>query len=66
MTANNFLPGWNEDRVRQVLAHYDAQTPKEAVLEDESAYEAITQTLMAVPVDLVPAVRDLIAGQVQG
>ena len=65
MTTNNFPPGWSEERVGQVLAHYDAQTPEEAIAEDEAAYEATTQTLMAVPVDLVPAVRDLIAGQKQ-
>ncbi len=62
MTTNNFPPGWNEERVREILAHYDAQTPEQAIAEDESAYEAITQTFMGVPVDLVPAVRELIAG----
>jgi len=31
--------------------------------EDEAAYETITHTAMAVPVDLVPVVRELIAKQ---
>lgn len=61
MSKNNFPAGWNEERVRDVLAHYDAQTPEEAIAEDEAAYEAINQTVMVVPVDLVSAVRGLIA-----
>jgi len=56
-----FPPGWDEDRVRRVLAHYEKQTEEEAVAEDEAALEDNTQTLMEVPNDLVPAVRELIA-----
>ena len=56
-----FPPGWDEDRVRRVLAHYEEQTEEEAVAEDEAALEDNTQTLMEVPNDLVPAVRELIA-----
>ncbi|MGH7309612.1 MAG: hypothetical protein ACREK6_13025, partial [Candidatus Rokuibacteriota bacterium] len=53
--------GWDEDRVRRVLEHYEAQSDEEAVAEDEAAYEATTHTAMEVPVELVPAVRELIA-----
>jgi hypothetical protein len=56
-----FPAGWDEDRVRRVLAHYEEQTEEEAVAEDEAAMEDKTQTLMEVPNDLVPAVRELIA-----
>ena len=56
-----FPPGWDEDRVRRVLAHYEEQTEAEAVAEDEAAMEDKTQTLMEVPNVLVPAVRELIA-----
>lgn len=65
MTTSNFPPGWDENRVRKVLGHYEVQSSDEAVAEDEAAYEKIDQTLMAVPIDLVPAVRDLIAGNGQ-
>jgi type II secretory pathway component PulC len=58
---SSFPPGWNEDRVRRVMAHYEAQTEEEAVAEDEAALEDKAQTLMEVPNDLVPAVRQLIA-----
>ncbi|MBK7977246.1 MAG: hypothetical protein IPK07_29625 [Deltaproteobacteria bacterium] len=54
-------PGWDEDRVRRVLDHYDVQTDEEAVAEDEAAFEATTHTAMDIPIELVPAVRDLIA-----
>jgi len=53
--------GWDEERIRKVLAHYENQTEDEAVAEDESAYEAEGQTVMIVPTDLVPAIRRLIA-----
>lgn len=58
---SQFPPGWDEARVQRVLAHYEAQTDEEAVAEDEAAFEAITHTAMEIPVDLVPAVRELIA-----
>jgi len=53
--------GWDEERVQRVLAHYENQTEDEAVAEDEAAYEAEGQTVMIVPTDLVPAIRQLIA-----
>ena len=58
---SKFPPGWDEARVRRVLEHYDTQTDDEAVAEDEASFEATTHTAMEVPVDLVPAVRELIA-----
>ena len=54
-------PGWDEHRVQRVLEHYEHQTDEEATAEDEAALEDSTHTLMEVPVELVPAVRDLIA-----
>ena len=53
--------GWDAERVRRVLEHYETQSDEEAVAEDEAAYEATTHTAMEVPVELVPAVRELIA-----
>lgn len=61
MKQNKFPPGWDEERVRRVLAHYDQQTEAEAVAEDEAAFEDSTQAIVEVPKDLVPAVRNLIA-----
>lgn len=61
MKTSKFPAGWDEDRVKRVLAHYEEQGEEEAVAEDEAVYEAKNQTVMEVPTDLVPAVRDLIA-----
>ena len=61
MSGSGFPPGWDEERVRRVLAHYERQTDEEAVAEDEATYEATSHTTMDVPVDLVPLVRELIA-----
>jgi hypothetical protein len=61
MRTNRFPPGWDEERVRRVLAHYEEQTEAEAVAEDEAAFEDPTQTVMQVPNVLVPAIRELIA-----
>ncbi len=61
MRQHRFPPGWDEERVRQVLKHYEEQTEDEAVAEDEAAFEDATQTVMEVPNELVPAIRELIA-----
>jgi len=61
MNKSAFPPGWDEDRVREVLAHYEAQTQEQAVAEDEAADEDPSQTLMEIPNELVPKVRELIA-----
>jgi hypothetical protein len=43
------------------MAHYDQMEDDALVAEDEAAREAKGQTLMVVPTELVPAVRELIA-----
>ncbi len=50
MRQKRFLPGWDEQRVRKVLKHYEEQTEEEAVAEDEAAFEDRTQTIMVYPV----------------
>ena len=61
MKQSKFPPGWDEEKVHRVLAHYEEQTEEEAVAEDEAAFEDQTQTLMEIPNELVPVVRELIA-----
>jgi hypothetical protein len=61
MKQPTFPEGWDEERVRRVLEHYDAQADEEAVAEDEAAYESTTHTAMEIPVELVPEVRELLA-----
>ena len=61
MSQSNYPPGWDEERVRRVLRHYESQSDEQALAEDEAAWEATSHTVMEVPVELVPAIRDLIA-----
>ena len=61
MKQSKFPAGWDEERVRRVLAHYEDQTDEEAVAEDEAAYDDPNQAMIEVPRELVPAVRELIA-----
>ena len=58
---NKFPPGWDAERVKKVIDHYEQQTEDEAVAEDEAAYEQEEQTFIAVPFKLVSKVRELIA-----
>ena len=61
MKKNRFPPGWDEERVRRVLEHYEEQTPEEALAEDEAAGDDPDHTIMAIPNELVPAVQQLLA-----
>lgn len=61
MKQSKFPPGWDEERVRRVIAHYEQQTEAEAVAEDEAAFEDSAQAVVEVPRELVPAIRELIA-----
>ena len=61
MTFNKYPPGWDEDRVRRVIDHYETQTDEQAVAEDENRFDVVKHTVMEVPSELVPAIRNLIA-----
>lgn len=61
MNEQRYPAGWDEDRVRQVPAHYEDQTEDEQFAEIEAAREAEDTTLMPVATELVPEVRALLA-----
>ncbi len=61
MSEQKFPPGWDEARVRDLIDYYDNLDDDELPAEDEAARESEDVTMMAVPHDLVPAVRALIA-----
>ena len=61
MAQNVFPAGWDEERVRALIEHYENQTEDEAVAEDEAAFENENFTVMVIPNELVPAVRALLA-----
>ena len=60
MSQNRFPAGWDEDKVQRLLALYEEQTGADALIEDEAGVEP-SETVMNVPHDLVPTVRELIA-----
>ena len=66
MKGPAFPPGWNEERVRQVIAHNEDDTEDEQLAEIEAAREAEGTTLRVVPADLEPEVRALIAKRGKG
>ena len=61
MSEQKFLLGWDEARVREVIGHYENQTEDEQFAEIEAAHETEGVTMMAVPTELVPEVRALLA-----
>jgi hypothetical protein len=61
MSKQKLPPGWDEQRIRDVIAHYENQTEDEQFAEIEAAREAEGVTMMAVPTELVPEVRALLA-----
>ena len=58
---NEYPPGWNHARVRDLVDYYEHQTTEEAAAEHEAALSRPGETLMSVPTDIVPAVRELIS-----
>ena len=57
---SRFPAGWDSERVKRVLQHYETQSEDEAVAEDEAAYDDPDQTFIKVPNELVSAIRELI------
>jgi hypothetical protein len=61
MKKQKFPPGWDEKRVQELIAHYENQTEDEEFADIEAARQAEEVTMMAIPTDLVPEVRALLA-----
>ena len=60
MSKENFPEGWNEEKVQRVLGYYEHQSEEDSLIEDEAGVES-SETVMSVPRELVPKVRELIA-----
>jgi hypothetical protein len=57
-----FPPGWDAERAKRLIDHYDNLTEEElAVADDKAAEEQKGQTVIAVPDSLLPAIRQLLA-----
>jgi hypothetical protein len=59
MSEGKFPSLWDEEKVRGVLAQDESQSKDEAVVEDAAGVES-SETVMDVPYDLVPKIRELI------
>jgi hypothetical protein len=56
-----FPPGWDEKRVKEVIAYYDQQTEDEELAEYEAALEVNDQSIILVPTKMIPEIQRLIA-----
>lgn len=62
MSESRFPAGWDEERVKRLLRHYESMSEEEQVAEDEAAIsEGLGQTVITVPTALLPAIRQLLA-----
>ena len=62
MTNHNiFPPGWDEERVNRVLKYYESQSEDEALAEINAAFDNADYSVMLIPNELVPSVRNLLA-----
>ena len=66
MKQKNYPAGWDEERVLEVLAHYEDQTENEQFAAIEASLESENVTLMAIPKELVPQVQALLSRSQQG
>lgn len=55
-----FPHGWDEKRVKEVIAYYDNQTEDEEAAEYEAAMKIEGKSVMLVPTELVPEIRRFI------
>ena len=62
MKKQRFPKGWNEDRVKRLIAELDARTDEEWIAADEAAAtEGDDQAVITVPATLLPEIRRLLA-----
>ena len=57
MKQNELPAGWDEEKVRRVFGHYEEQNEEDSLREDEAGVQP-SETVMNIPHDLVPKVRD--------
>ena len=62
MSESRFPAGWDADRVKRLIDYYESSSEDEEVAEDEAAAsEREGQAVIAVPEELLPAIRQLLA-----
>ena len=61
MDKNNFPPGWDQEKIEELIAYHEARTDEEAMAEDEAVFGDPPMAVMEIPWALVPTVRELLA-----
>jgi hypothetical protein len=62
MSEQRFPQGWDEKRLKSLLAELDSRTEEEWIAADEAAStEGEHQTVVTVPTALLPEVRRMLA-----
>lgn len=62
MNEQRFPAGWDEQRVKRLLAELDARTDEEWIAADEAAAaDGGDQAVITVPSSLLPEIRRLLA-----
>jgi hypothetical protein len=62
MKKQRFPKGWDEERVKRLIAELDARTDDEWIAADEAAAtNGEDQTVITVPSSLLPEIRRLLA-----
>lgn len=61
MSPSKFPAGWDAARVQRLIEHDEALSDAEQMAEDEAAAEQKGQTVVTVPDELLPAIRQLLA-----
>lgn len=61
MNDQKYPPGWDAERVKRLIANYDALDEEQQVAADEAAGEQPGETTVVVPVECMPAIREILA-----
>jgi hypothetical protein len=62
MSESKYPAGWDAERVRRLIEHYESLSEDEQVAEDEAATtQQKGQSVITVPDELLPAIRRLLA-----
>jgi len=58
---NRYPKGLNRKKVEALIAHYENQSDDEAIAEVDAAQRGSAYRMMAIPLELVPDVKKLLA-----
>ena len=67
MNESKYPAGWNAERVKRLIDHYESMSEEDQAAEDDAAVEQKPgQTVVTVPEELMPAIRQLLASHKAG